>query len=75
MAMACAVATIAVWRTQYRVLLYIDGLYLHKYTSAERMQECEVKPAARVLLRARCDVATDAARCKYAFRQYRAMRT
>lgn len=75
MAVACAASTTAAWRVQYRVLLYIDGLYLHKYTSAKRMQEREVKPAARVLLRARCDVATDAARCKCAFGQYRAMRT
>jgi len=36
MAVACAAATTAVRRAQYRVLLYIDELYLHKYTSEEK---------------------------------------
>lgn len=52
-----------------RVLLYIDGLYLHKYTSGrEKAGAREVKPAARVLLRARCDVATDGRTLQVCFR-------
>jgi len=70
MAVTCAAATTMARRAQYRVLLYIDGLYLHKYTSGEEVGAREVKPAARVLLRARCDVATDA-HCKCAFEQCR----